>query len=424
MYDYREDIKQLLNVTGNTHNELKIAAEAIRVILKIAEKNGNEQQQTVSESEEEQKDDQSEQTAQLKTNKVDVKTVPEQKSDLVQETTVAKEEPELQIEVTKRPTLKIDRTLQTLQTMLTAKGDSKALEAWIKKEPQIFEKLFEMVMVYKVSTRRMGFKAYNKNNKELKFNEFIRNQYNPRNGDAIIVNNAHSDTPRIVKLIRRPDELYVPNTITFDQGVVEMNDEGKLVVEHDVNGHELVVDGRIFTYKVPLQAFNVKEGSLVRLRWYARPRGIRLNDDISIAWVYPEKHEHPNVTSKKESTPKAAFKPAIEFDLAGKTVGIVVGRELYRDKYEEIIKAHGGEMIMVDAFYHRRDPERYFARRLSGADYVVMVQNQNKHNTSYALAKIKDQFKGFAVAKNLTGIQVEQAIYRAYKGLPAFVTGQ
>ena len=60
MYDYREDIKQLLNVTGNTHNELKIAAEAIRVILKIAEKNGNEQQQTVSESEEEQKDDQSE----------------------------------------------------------------------------------------------------------------------------------------------------------------------------------------------------------------------------------------------------------------------------------------------------------------------------------------------------------------------------
>lgn len=220
MYDYREDIKQLLNVTGNTHNELKIAAEAIRVILKIAEKNGNEQQQTVSESEEEQKDDQSEQTAQLKTNKVDVKTVPEQKSDLVQETTVAKEEPELQIEVTKRPTLKIDRTLQTLQTMLTAKGDSKALEAWIKKEPQIFEKLFEMVMVYKVSTRRMGFKAYNKNNKELKFNEFIRNQYNPRNGDAIIVNNAHSDTPRIVKLIRRPDELYVPNTITFDQGVV------------------------------------------------------------------------------------------------------------------------------------------------------------------------------------------------------------
>lgn len=96
---------------------------------------------------------------------------------------------------------------------------------------------------------------------------------------------------------------------------------------------------------------------------------------------------------------------------------------MYRDKYEAIIEAHNGKMLMVDAFYHRRDPENYFSRRLSEADYVVMVQNQNKHNTSYALAKIKDQFQGFAVAKNLTGIQVEQAIYRAVKGLPAFVAG-
>ena len=76
---------------------------------------------------------------------------------------------------------------------------------------------------------------------------------------------------------------------------------------------------------------------------------------------------------------------------------------------------------MVDAFYHRRNPEVYFSRRLSQADYVVMVQNQSKHNTSYALAKIKEQFKGFAIAKNLTGLQVEQAIYRAFEGLPAFV---
>ena len=62
---------------------------------------------------------------------------------------------------------KIDRTSQTLQTLLSEKGDSQALDNWVQKDPQIFERLFDMVMVYKVSTRRIGFKAYNKNNKEL-----------------------------------------------------------------------------------------------------------------------------------------------------------------------------------------------------------------------------------------------------------------
>ena len=162
----------------------------------------------------------------------------------------------------------------------------------------------------------------------------------------------------------------------------------------------------------------------MRLRWYANSHGERQNEDISLAWVYPERQEKVTTPApKKEKGPKPQYQPTIEFDLEGRTVGVVVGRELYRDKYEAIIEAHNGKMLMVDAFYHRRDPENYFSRRLSEADYVVMVQNQNKHNTSYALAKIKDQFQGFAVAKNLTGIQVEQAIYRAVKGLPAFVAG-
>ena len=72
---------------------------------------------------------------------------------------------------------------------------------------------------------------------------------------------------------------------------------------------------------------------------------------------------------------------------------------MYRDKYEAIIEAHNGKMLMVDAFYHRRDPENYFSRRLSEADYVVMVQNQNKHNTSYAFSQDQGSIQGFAVAK-------------------------
>ena len=131
---------------------------------------------------------------------------------------------------------KIDRTSQTLQALLSEKGDSQALDNWVQKDPKIFERLFDMVMVYKVSTRRIGFKAYNKNNKELRFRETIRNQFNPK-----MVMRSWSATPirshlRITKLIRRPAESYYPNTVTFDRGVVEVNADNELIVKRNVSG--------------------------------------------------------------------------------------------------------------------------------------------------------------------------------------------
>lgn len=427
MHDYRKEVQQLLDVMGNSEQELILGAKAIQLILQMAAK-GNSAQGI--------EEKQASVTPEVKEDEEEgPQARPEVESDLKSKL-VAKDEKEprplvQEVEpMVDRPTdvskekAKIDRTSQTLQTLLSEKGDSQALDNWVQKGPKIFERLFDMVMVYKVSTRRIGFKAYNKNNKELRFRETIRNQFNPKNGDAILVSNAHTESPRITKLIRRPAESYYPNTVTFDRGVVEVNADNELIVKRNVSGKKLRVDGELFEYKLPAQAYNIHDGSIVRLRWYANSHGERQNEDISLAWVYPERQEKVTTPApKKEKGPKPQYQPTIEFDLEGRTVGIVVGRELYRDKYEAIIEAHNGKMLMVDAFYHRRDPENYFSRRLSEADYVVMVQNQNKHNTSYALAKIKDQFQGFAVAKNLTGIQVEQAIYRAVKGLPAFVAG-
>lgn len=427
MHNYRKEVQQLLDVMGNSEQELTLGAKAIQLILQMAAKGSSAEvieekraSVTPEAKEDEEEGPQAQPEEELEASSKLVEKVEAESKPAVQEVEPVVDEPTEE----SKEKAKIDRTSQTLQALLSEKGDSQALDNWVQKDPKIFERLFDMVMVYKVSTRRIGFKAYNKNNKELRFRETIRNQFNPKNGDAILVSNAHTDSPRITKLIRRLAESYYPNTVTFDRGVVEVNTDKELIVKRNVSGKKLRVDGELFEYKIPAQAYNIHEGSIVRLRLYAQPRGERQNEDISLAWVYPERQEKVTTPApKKEKGPKPQYQPTIKFDLAGKTVGIVVGRELYRDKYEAIIEAHNGKMLMVDAFYHRRAPENYFARRLSEADYVIMVQNQNKHNTSYALAKIKDQFQGFAVAKNLTGIQVEQAIYRAVKGLPAFVAG-
>ncbi|MCR1901150.1 hypothetical protein [Ligilactobacillus apodemi] len=400
MYDYRTEVKELLEMTGASQNELCLTAKAIKVILKIAQ----------------------------------VKEVPPVPTNDTTEITAKKTEPQTAEQVPDKQVLKpttppiktekvkIDRTLQTLQTLLSTRGENEALTNWIKRDPKIYDQLFELVMVYRVSTRRKGFKAYNKQKHELKFNEFVRNQFKPKNGDALVVSNSHTKTPRIIKVIHQPENEYHQNTVTFDQGVVELDENQRLVVQKDVAGNPLLVDEKPFSYQLTPHS-KAQVGSVVRLRWYKDKVGQRQNEDLALAWIYPKQtvNRIPATPLKKTGLTKVKYQPTIEFDLAGATVGIVVGRELYHDKYAAIVQAHGGDLLMVDAFYHRRNPEVYFSRRLSQADYVVMVQNQSKHNTSYALAKIKEQFKGFAIAKNLTGLQVEQAIYRAFEGLPAFV---
>ena len=195
MHDYRKEVQQLLDVMGDSEQELTLGAKAIQLILQMAAKGnlaqGIEEKQAsvtpeVKEDEEEGPQARPEVESDLKSKLVT-------KDEKEPRPLVQKVEP-----MVDRPTdvskekAKIDRTSQTLQALLSEKGDSQALDNWVQKDPKIFERLFDMVMVYKVSTRRIGFKAYNKNNKELRFRETIRNQFNPKNGDAILVSNAHT----------------------------------------------------------------------------------------------------------------------------------------------------------------------------------------------------------------------------------------
>ncbi|MDE6376354.1 MAG: hypothetical protein K2L20_04230, partial [Ligilactobacillus sp.] len=131
MHDYRKEVQQLLDVMGNSEQELTLGAKAIQLILQMAAKGSSakviEEKQTsvtpeVKEDEEEGPQAQPEEEIGSRSKlveKVEKESKPATKKvePLVDEPTEESKEK-----------AKIDRTSQTLQALLSEKGDSQALD--------------------------------------------------------------------------------------------------------------------------------------------------------------------------------------------------------------------------------------------------------------------------------------------------------
>lgn len=86
-----------------------------------------------------------------------------------------------------------------------------------------------------------------------------------------------------------------------------------------------------------------------------------------------------------------------------------------------MIQEHNGHALITDAFFHRSNSEAHFTNQLADSDIAVMVQNYNKHHTSKLITDIcSDHQIKFAIANSLGLQSIEQAIYRAYIGLPSY----
>lgn len=103
------------------------------------------------------------------------------------------------------------------------------------------------------------------------------------------------------------------------------------------------------------------------------------------------------------------------------TVGVVIGDRLREKEIRRVIIRHNGRAQTIDAFYKQSNLIEHFTNELAHCDIVVMVQNYCKHATSKAITSIISQTdKKFGIA-NSAGLQnIEQAIYRADQGMPAY----
>lgn len=92
---------------------------------------------------------------------------------------------------------------------------------------------------------------------------------------------------------------------------------------------------------------------------------------------------------------------------------------------KHLVGKHHGQLKMIDAFYRQSNLTEHFKNELSDCNIVIMVQNLCKHATSKAITSIMSKSdQKFAIA-NAAGLQlIEQAIYRADQGLPAYENSQ
>ena len=210
----------------------------------------------------------------------------------------------------------------------------------------------------------------------------------------------------------------------LNYGKVQENEFGKLYVTEDINGNPLsAFNPEKDTYEISNKVaneFNILSNSTIDLVWYDNAP-----EKIKIRWVHHDEPTdfHPigkHVKKSKETNNNLDNDTKLDFDLHGQTVNVLIGDSLHEQEIKDLIESHHGTPIITDAFIHS-DPKKTLENALNSTDIVILVQNLNKHSTSKTISTIiKNQNIKFAIS-NSAGIQsIERAIYRADQELPAY----
>ncbi|MGN1407597.1 DUF2325 domain-containing protein [Lactobacillus sp.] len=296
-----------------------------------------------------------------------------------------------------------------------------------------------------------GVHLHNANTNEYlgTLNEEITRRFNIGNGSLIEVKPVEGRFA-FVRTLHQVDEPE--NNDVFHFAVVKRESAANtLYVDSNVGGDKLSdYNPTQNTYFIPtvvnkLTSSNgfVSEGDILDLAWKEdRP------EEIRIRWVYPDtnlgsmpshkakekkKEPSPNATTPKKGvpTPKNVKEDKhktnesmtnIAYNLNGKKVTVVIGNEIRSTVVNSLISAHNGKGNVIDAFKFS-NVDKFYKKALRHTDLVVMVQNLNKHATSKTLQKYVKKYKlRFAIADSAGLSSIERAVYRAYKGLPAYET--
>lgn len=177
------------------------------------------------------------------------------------------------------------------------------------------------------------------------------------------------------------------NIKTFGPAVVKASDnQGKLIVSQDIAGNHLYdVTEVLVAYTITpeeQESMNISEGDVVELAWYKDKA-----DSIKIRWKYPQAEiSDLNVPKKKhsdyqeKSTENKAYKPTLNFNLDYKTVGIVIADKGLTNGLKEIIEAHHGIPIIAIS----ENVNRIYGM-IKNCNYVVLIKNYVNHEISQGL---------------------------------------
>ena len=288
--------------------------------------------------------------------------------------------------------------------------------------------------VMQVRRRLKGFDLIDPDNDKAPhyyYDEILARQLEIQNGDWVQVGTmqrgknhpfiekilSHAEVPNLITVA----PLYVVNYNSFDDTYqITQNYQGTPLASVNPAVETFKISGRDTLRQ------RINDGQLVDLAWFNEQP-----DKPVVRYVH---HSHRPLGAQanrpekrvKSTTSTGPAEPiqTLDFDLKAQTVAVVMGDANTRQQQiTQLIDEHNGHALLIDAFKHSNSAS-FYNQQLSQTDIVVMVQNQNKHATSKALSKAVKQYNLKMAIANGGGLQqIERAMYRAVKGLPAFESG-
>lgn len=259
---------------------------------------------------------------------------------------------------------------------------------------------------------------------------------NLKSGDIVEAlpeeNNPHYEA-EILRVVgfRKLSKMEVDTISTFKYAVVQGR-PGHLSVSRNAQGQKLRIRGKAVLLPIDSSKYwddNIQlvDGSIVDLAWYDGDVRLKKSpaDAIQIRWVYqleqPQSATHVKKKKDKVET-QATELPKLALDLHYQRVGIAVGDNQNEALLEGIVTRYNGIPIPVDAFQGKK---KVIENQIKDLDLVILVTAFAAHDSAWNISEFASKYNvKFAVSSSKGYQSFERALYRAAKGLPAYEGNQ
>lgn len=430
MFDYRNNLKRILNNTAGDDKSLQNSLNAIKVVLGMT---GEAESTSVN-------------------NKMDDKVIA-QINTFLQGITTLIERPgdknAKKIALGALHKLTFDHNIATNFGKKLGLLDQ-AIQASEETSTAVNRKIFEDAVKpkkeknrdYRKGRRYTVIRALKgadliNNNREVVFevNEGQIHDLNLKSGDIVealpLANSLNeAEVLRVVGYRKLRGRDY-DKIADFKYGVVQ-GSPGNLSVSRNIHGEKLVINHKPVIVALDSSYYqngniHLKDGAIVDLAWYTGD--VRLKKDpasaVQVRWIYETEQPKRVSKTKKAKTKVVASTQVLaklDMNLHYQRVGIAVGDNQNEAILEGIVNRYNGIPIPIDAFEGKK---KVIESQIKDLDIVILVTAFAAHDSTWNISEFASKYHvKFAVSSSKGYQAFERALYRAENGMPAYEGNQ
>lgn len=217
----------------------------------------------------------------------------------------------------------------------------------------------------------------------------------------------------------------------FKYGVVQ-GSSGNLSVSRNIHGEKLVINHKPVIVALDSSYYqngniHLEDGAIVDLAWYTGD--VRLKKDpasaVQVRWIYETEQPKRVSKTKKAKTKVVASTQVLaklDMNLHYQRVGIAVGDNQNEAILEGIVNRYNGIPIPIDAFEGKK---KVIESQIKDLDIVILVTAFAAHDSTWNISEFASKYHvKFAVSSSKGYQAFERALYRAENGMPAYEGNQ